>query len=76
MAVSEKKKRVQITFGEDMLSRIDAYCEKTGLSRSAFVCASVAAQLYGSDLLLERAASAVEETFPELAETYRSMASS
>lgn len=45
MAVADGKTRVQITFSNVLLGRLDEYCERMGLSRSAFVTWAVAMNL-------------------------------
>lgn len=45
MAVSGNKTRVQISFSNELLKKLDDYCEETGMNRSSFVSNCVAEQL-------------------------------
>lgn len=43
--VADGKKRVQITFSEAVLDRLDAFCEETGMTRSTYISYIVATSL-------------------------------
>ena len=59
--MSETKKRVQITFGKDLLKRMDAFCARTGMTRSAYVAYVVGTNLDQYEALTDAAASGVKE---------------
>lgn len=45
MATREGKTRITITLGDGVLEKLDAYCEQSGLSRSAVIGDIVGSQL-------------------------------
>lgn len=45
MAVAENKTRVAITIDRNVLERLDAYCARSGMSRSQYISYCVAHQL-------------------------------
>lgn len=53
MAIRSDKKRVMITLSEQLLNNLDSYCEKLGVSRSAYITTCVANQLYAQDKVIE-----------------------
>ena len=52
MAKGEKKVRVNITMDEGVLERLDAQCDRMGMSRSAYITYVVASSLDSSNQLL------------------------
>lgn len=56
--LAKGKKRIQITLSEKLLGRLDEYCERTGISRSAYISYVVGSSIDTSDAL--RAATASE----------------
>lgn len=56
MAVSNEKTRVMVTFPKELLSRIDAYCERTGMNRSSYIGYVVATNLDTNERLVGAAA--------------------
>lgn len=51
--LAKGKTRVQLTFSEKLLGRMDDYCERTGISRSAFVSTCIAQQLDTHERVLD-----------------------
>lgn len=45
MAVAEDKTRVMVTLGNDVLERLEAYCKRLGISKSAYISYTVATAL-------------------------------
>lgn len=45
MAISDNKSRVMVTFNNELLGKLDDYCERIGISRSAFISYTVATAL-------------------------------
>jgi len=45
MAIAESKTRVAITIDNGVLERLDAYCKRSGMSRSQYISYCVAHQL-------------------------------
>lgn len=43
--ISDGKKRVQVTFAESVLERLDEFCAETGMTRSAYIGYVVATSL-------------------------------
>lgn len=59
MAVSDKKTRITITLGNSVLEKLDAYCETSGLSRSAAIGDIVGTNLGVMDKMSESLVSAL-----------------
>lgn len=49
MAIADSKSRVAITIDKGVLERLDAYCERSGMSRSQYISYCVAHQLEVED---------------------------
>lgn len=45
MAVAEGKTRVQVTFGNEVLAKLDDFCKRTGMTRSSYITYIVATSL-------------------------------
>lgn len=45
MTVKEGRTRVQVTFGDEVLARLDSFCERTGMSRSSYITYIIATSL-------------------------------
>lgn len=37
MTVKDGRTRVQVTFGDEVLRRLDAFCDRTGMTRSSYI---------------------------------------
>ena len=49
MAVGQKKTRVMMTFNDELLERVDAYCGRYGITRSGFFAALAADKFAQTD---------------------------
>lgn len=45
MAIAQGKTRVQVTFGDEVLEKLDAFCKQTGMNRSSYITYIVATSL-------------------------------
>lgn len=45
MALVDGRKRIQITLGEKTLENLEAYCERSGMSRSSYIEYVIASSL-------------------------------
>lgn len=45
MSTAEGKKRIQVTLSDTLIDRLDAYCVRTGISRSAYIAYTVGSTL-------------------------------
>lgn len=52
MAVGKDKERIYVTVSADMAKRIDYYCEKMGLTRSAYCAYVIGQQVMSMDKAL------------------------
>lgn len=68
MAIPEDKARVAITLGKPLLARLDAYCERTGMTRSAYVTYALAHQLDTENQTMDYLQNAIGTMFSQLAE--------
>ena len=66
MAISENKTRIQITLGNDVLAMLDDYCEKTGMSRSAYIAFVISQQLYNTNRVFDITEKAIQEGLAEV----------
>lgn len=66
MSTSSGKRRIQVTFSETLIERLDAYCAKTGMSRSAFITYVVGANLAQLESLAGVAEKALANRFLEV----------
>lgn len=66
MAIAKDKSRIAITLGTGVLERLDAYCKRTGMSRSQYISYVVAHQLDAETQTLEYVQGAVGELFQRL----------
>lgn len=64
--VANGKTRVQITFGDELLRKVDNYCEETGITRSSLVCAAVADKLGAYDQVMRMAGDAINSIVSDL----------
>lgn len=62
MAIADNKTRVAITIDKGVLERLDAYCKRSGMSRSQYISYCVAHQLE----LEERATNGVMDAVRQL----------
>lgn len=60
MAVKEGKTRVQVTFGDEVLNKLDAFCKKTGMNRSSYITYIVATSLDQYENLSNAAAEGIK----------------
>lgn len=68
MAIPEDKTRVGITMGNDLLARLDAYCERTGMTRSGYIAYAVAHQLDAETQAYDAVNDSISRLFGSLAE--------
>lgn len=61
LSTAEGKKRIQVTFSEALIERLDAYCERTGMSRSAYITYAVASTLDSYEALQHTTVKALAE---------------
>ena len=45
MAVAKNKTRIQVTFGDEVLEKLDAFCNQTGMNRSSYITYIIAMSL-------------------------------
>ena len=67
MAIPEDKTRVGITMGNDLLARLDAYCDRTGMTRSGYIAYAVAHQLDTETQTMDYVQGAIGKIFQQLA---------
>lgn len=67
MAIPEDKTRVGITMGNGLLARLDAYCERTGMTRSGYIAYAVAHQLDAENQTMDYMQGAISHMFQQLA---------
>ena len=67
MAIAEDKARVAITLGKGVLARLDAYCERSGMSRSQYISYAVAHQLDTETQVTDYLNGAIGELLQQLA---------
>ena len=70
MAISSDKTRISVTIGNDLLENLDAYCKRTGLTRSAYISYVVASSLDASSQLVSRVASIASDKLTDVVEEY------
>lgn len=58
--VSDGKKRVQVTFSDKVLQRLDAFCETTGMTKSAYISYVVATNLDQYERMTSAACMSIE----------------
>lgn len=68
MAIPEDKMRVGITLSKALVARLDAYCERTGMTRSAFISYALSHQLDTEAQAMSYVQSAIGELFQQLAQ--------
>lgn len=68
MAVGIGKTRVQVTFGNDVLDRLDKFCKETGMTRSSYITYITATSLQQYDNLSRAAADGVKQAAISTAE--------
>lgn len=61
MAIAEGKKRVQVTFGDEVLEKLDAFCKETGMTRSSYITYIVATSLQQYEKLSNAAADGIKQ---------------
>lgn len=66
MAIARNKERVTITIDKGVLSRLDAYCERSGMSRSQYVSYCVAHQLDSEQQIADGVMDAAREILTNL----------
>lgn len=69
MAISEGKTRFQVTFGDELLEKMDRYCKQTGLSRSAYLASLAAQSLNAYDQIMNFALEAITDTVKDSVES-------
>ena len=68
MAIPEDKTRVGITMGNELLARLDAYCDRTGMTRSGYIAYAVAHQLDAETQVYDTVNDSISRLFGSLAE--------
>lgn len=61
MIMVDEKKRVQISFGKELLARMDDFCNRTGMTRSSYVSYVVGTNLDQYEAMTKAAASGIRE---------------
>lgn len=61
MAIADGKRRVQVTFGDEVLERLDRFCRDTGMTRSSYITYIVATSLQQYENLSNAAADGVKQ---------------
>lgn len=59
MSTQEGKKRVQVTLSNALIDRLDAYCGRTGITRSAYIAYVVGTSLDTAEALQSATAQAL-----------------
>ena len=67
MAVPEDKTRIAITLGKALLARLDAYCDRTGMTRSGYIAYALAHQLDAETQVTDSVNDAIGKLFQQLA---------
>lgn len=67
MAIAEDKARIAITLGRGVLERLDAYCKRSGMSRSQYISYAVAHQLDAETQVVGYVNDAIGQMFQKLA---------
>lgn len=68
MAVADSKTRIAITIDKGVLDRLDAYCKRSGMSRSQYISYCVAHQLEVEDRMTNGVMDMARELFSSIAE--------
>ena len=68
MAVPEDKARIAITLGKSLLARLDAYCDRTGMTRSGYIAYALAHQLDAETQVYDTVNDSISRLFGSLAE--------
>jgi metal-responsive CopG/Arc/MetJ family transcriptional regulator len=68
MAIAEDKARIAITLGKGVLERLDAYCKRSGMSRSQYISYAVAHQLDTETQVVDYVNGAIGQMFQQLAQ--------
>lgn len=58
MSTAKGKSRIQITLSDTLIARLDDYCKRTGMTRSAFITYVIGSALDASEALLSSTAQA------------------
>lgn len=66
MAIADNKARITITLGKGVLDRLDAYCERSGMSRSQYISYCVAHQLDTENQAMDTVMGAVSDYFAKV----------
>lgn len=61
MAVNKGKTRVMVTFTDETLAMLDAYCEEVGMTRSSALSQLVYQNMQSRDALMRATAEAIAE---------------
>lgn len=65
MAISENKTRMQISLGNDLTEKMDAFCSEAGLSRSSYIAGLIANDLYAKAAVINAAKELLAEASKE-----------
>jgi metal-responsive CopG/Arc/MetJ family transcriptional regulator len=68
MAIAENKTRVAITIDKGVLERLDAYCARSGMSRSQYISYCVAHQLEAEERVTSGVMDMAREILTSMAE--------
>ena len=66
MAVSEGKRRFQVTVSEELYEKLDAYCRESGISKSAYLALLAAKDLEDTDRFLVEFRNEIQEVISRL----------
>lgn len=66
--IPENKARIAITLGKELLARLDEYCDRTGMTRSAYISYAVAHQLDAESRMMDYTQGAIAKLFQQVAE--------
>ncbi len=66
MAVSEGKRRFQVTFSDELTEKMDAYCKEAGISKSAYLSLLAAKDLEETDKFLVEFRNELQEVITRL----------
>lgn len=66
MAISNGKRRFQVTFSSDLHDKLEAYCQEAGISKSAYLSLLAAKDLEDTDKFLVEFKNELQEVISKL----------
>lgn len=66
MAIKDGKRRIQITFSQELYEKLDAYCSEAGISKSAYLSLLAAKDLEDTDKFLVDFRNELQEVISKL----------